>query len=237
MMMYCSRMLIKPSRGALVIYSPLCTVSPPKFVMNDETSKQILKTTTSAKHYFHHLQYVSRETNIKYLTKGALLKLYGLIDGPETGKYAIKMTNYYQKKGLDFTEQLAYSFVKASILGEQSKEAAAVCAEYSNRIGAWLTPKPISLLVDNLCEKNEVGLAVEVLATISVKGTICSPAVFEQLFPLVLANEEKASEYYKKLVRAADKMISKDDVASLQTKYPAPPTPVTIEVVDVEKVE
>ena len=156
------------------------------------------------------------------------------MEKPEDGKYAIKLTNYYQKKGLDFNEHLASYFVKACITGDQTKEAAELCSIYKNRMGAWLPPSSLGELVKVLCEKNEIEIAVKMFATISQKGVIANPETFELMFTKALESEDKAFELHSKLVAAAQKMVADNIFQDLQAKFPAPPAPVVVAVVEEE---
>lgn len=171
-------------------------------------------------HYFNHLQFISRKEHINKLTPGAILRLFSMVKGPEDGKFVILMTKYYQKRGLDFSEQIASSFVKASIIGEKSKEAAELCAVYRYRIGAWLAPKSLDALVTDLCSKNEFDLVLTMMENLSRKGVVANISTFETLLELRSQSQhENPEDLDIRVTMTASKMLSPMNFEEISRKY------------------
>lgn len=147
--------------------------------------------------------------------------MYSLVTGPDDGKFAILLTKQYQLKGFDFTEQVAAAFARAAVTGGVSNVAAELCAEWKNRMGAWLPPVAVHDLVEDLCKRNDLEPAVNMLETVSKKGTIAKSATIDLLLSAI-SQHEKAALWNPSVLSSAAKMIPSADLEDLKAKYPTP---------------
>jgi hypothetical protein len=163
---------------------------------------------------------------------------------PNHVKYARYAVSLYQEKGQDFSEEVGSHFVHACLRGNSPDVAAEVMAKYKNRIGAWVTLKPLLALTEKLCEANKFELLVNMLTVVSTKGARSSKETFEKVLHSLPRGESASTEGYDalhaKVIEAATKMISKEDVDALIQQFPAPtpasvPSEVEVEVADSTK--
>jgi hypothetical protein len=140
---------------------------------------------------------------------------------PEHLNYITHGLRMWQKKGQDFSEDVASHFVRACLRAENPKIAAEICAKYKYRIGAWLTPKPMTPLVEELVKKNEIEVLISMFITISLKGVIATKESFSLLFDAMSA-DKKYEEHHAAMMTAASRMLSAEDYAIIAEKYSPP---------------
>ena len=164
------------------------------------------------------------QENSHRLTNSAILRLLRMVKSPDDGKFAILLVDFYQKRGKDFDEQIASAFVKASVIGGKSKEAANLCAVYKNRIGSWLTPKSLDALISDLCSANELELTLTMLENLIKKGVVANITSFETILEAGARSEEvKSSDEFKARVsKVASIMLPLEAYQSLTTRYSLP---------------
>ena len=150
-----------------------------------------------------------------------LQKLLIMSNEPDHINYITHGVRMYQTKGQDFSEDIASHFIRACLRVENPKAAAVECSKYKNRIGAWVTPKPLHLLIAKLVEINEIEAIVNMLDTVSKKGAISKLESFEILMPAI-KSDESFQNLHPIALTAASKMLTKENYEKLSLDYPNP---------------
>jgi hypothetical protein len=104
-----------------------------------------------------------------------------LCSEPSHVKYIIQGLNIYQRKGSDFTENIANHFVESCLRCQNPNEALQVLSKYNYRIGAWLNSKSFHVLISNLNDTVDSGFVLDALKTLAKKGLVPLPETFKLL--------------------------------------------------------
>ena len=156
------------------------------------------------------------------LALGELRKLLQQCQGKDDVKYGVKMVENFQRKGQDFSEEVASHFVSMCVRGEQPMAAVKVIAKYKNRIGAWVTPKSFHNLIASALSvaptegEDPVKELVAALEVVSRKGVRVNA---EDVQELVMRSAVDL-ETYNKVIAAASRVVDQDAVAEIAALYP-----------------
>jgi len=76
----------------------------------------------------------------------------------------------FQNKGYDFTEEICVHFIRISIQFDDIVSTAKILADPAQRMGAWLCPSSMNMLVDSLIAKQEVSLLLDIMLSTIDRG-------------------------------------------------------------------
>ena len=173
------------------------------------------------------------------LSLGDLRKLLQQCQGKDDVRYGVQMVELYQRKGQDFSEEVASHFVSMTIRGEQPMVAVKALAKYKNRIGAWVTPKSFHNLVTSVLSMEAVQkaegegevkgegevegplrLLASALETVSKKGVKLGADDVQEVARRL--SEAGDLEAYIKVMAAAPRVIDAEAVERIAKLHPPP---------------
>jgi hypothetical protein len=140
----------------------------------------------------------------------------------KTVKRAVQM---YQRRGQDFSEETGASFVNTCLRLNEPKLAGEVLSKYKNRIGSWVTKKPLLNLFEALAELKEVEMMVTISEVLHLKGNPSIQAVDTLELVVKSASSNGDIPLYSRSVEIATKILYSSGAAELvriKESYPSP---------------
>lgn len=122
--------------------------------------------------------------------------MFGLCTEPEHLKYALLGVETFQKRGLDFSEEISGLFVKTCIKYKNPMMAVNLFLKMNRRIAAWQTPSSVHRLVESVLAeagddagKHTTSL-VNMMGMLHYKGVRLFPATLEAVAALAHAKND-----------------------------------------------
>lgn len=175
---------------------------------------------------YHNMRYKGRVSNNVRLFN--LKVLFDACSKAEDIKYITKGLDFYQFKGMDFTEELNAQFINACLRSSDVKTAISTFSKYENRISAWTSPKSLKKLVDAAVDSSRSNIedpmdVIKVLVILKSKGTTIPNTIIDT----VMKAYSDSSKLTATMVEETKKLSTgKDDDAVISKYTPtAPATP------------
>lgn len=146
--------------------------------------------------------------------------LFPLCQTPEHVKYAVYGVEYFQSKGMDFSQEINSLFVKTCVRCDDPMAAAKVFLVPRNRIGAWSTVTSIHRLVESLKPLGESSTISSLLVLLSNKGVHVNKDVVSAALQTCVEKQDLES-YETVLEQVAKKKLTMEEVNELIALYPA----------------
>jgi len=181
--------------------------------------------------FYNNLVYKGKKGN--RLGLGDLRNLLMNCVEPEHATFIRLAVQLYQRKGQDFSEEVGAQFIKACLRVNDPKLAGELIAKYKNRIGAWVTKKPLYDLFQALSDLNEVEMMVTISEVVHLKGNHAINSVDTMELVVKSASASNDLSLHNRSVEIATKILSAD-VAELDRIVGAYAAPVVEAVEDSE---
>lgn len=134
---------------------------------------------------------------------------------PDDVKYAKLAVELFQRKGSDFTEEVASLFVKSCVQGNNPMVVVDMCLQRQNRISAWQTGTSVQRLVDAICSTQSSGAEkadqlaklVEAISIMAEKGVNILPTSMESVLAATTSVQTEAV-YSEKIQPMLSQLVS-----------------------------
>jgi hypothetical protein len=152
------------------------------------------------------------------LALGDLKNLLARIEAPGDAKFAQLAADLYQRKGLDFSEEVNSHYIKACIRTGTIGVAVECLRRPEHRLGAWTTLKGLLNLLESAPEDVSLSSLVDMLSILQKKGLRLNSKVFETAAALVVRRPSSAGEgdnHLSRLREVASRALSEGELNSI----------------------
>ncbi len=151
---------------------------------------------------------------------------------PEDFQYALSGVELYQNRAQDFSEEICFHFIAASVKLGDSVSAAKLLAKTDFRIGSWVTKKSSASIFESLASAGETEVLLDLISSLAKRNVLFEPNVAANHL-LGSASTKGDSAIYEKASDVCKQIIPETDLISLRHQYQAPvsstPAPEVVE--------
>eukprot|EP00428_Durinskia_dybowskii_P079419 CAMPEP_0170449330 /NCGR_PEP_ID=MMETSP0117_2-20130122/51190_1 /TAXON_ID=400756 /ORGANISM="Durinskia baltica, Strain CSIRO CS-38" /LENGTH=242 /DNA_ID=CAMNT_0010710571 /DNA_START=21 /DNA_END=749 /DNA_ORIENTATION=+ len=139
---------------------------------------------------------------------------------------AARGMQFFQWKGVDFTQNTCAYFISLCANAQKPLLAADMIVSPSNRLGAWLNKKSYTTLLTSLAETNDIETMLKVTNVAISKGLQLQNKENMDLLLSAAAKSDNA-EHLATSMQIAQTGLSAEEFAELKEKYSVPASPVS----------